>query len=135
MTKKEIIRMVSEKTDLPQQLVKDVVQKTFESIIEVLVQDGRIELRNFGVFKVMERAARFARNPRSNEDVWVPEHETVTFKPGKVMFSQVQRERPKKTTRKKTVKKAKKVATRSTGAAETVAKAPKKTAKKVKKTR
>ena len=101
MTKKDIVRLVSEKTDLSQQAVKEIVQQTLESIIEVLVRDGRIELRNFGVFKVKERAARNARNPRTGEEVQVPEHETVAFKPGKMMVAHVQRERQKKAAAKK----------------------------------
>lgn len=97
MTKKDIVRLVSERTDLSQQAVKEIVQQTLESIIEVLVRNSRIELRNFGVFKVKKRAARNARNPRTGEEVLVPEHETVTFKPGKKMVSYVQRERQKRT--------------------------------------
>ncbi len=135
MTKKDIVRLVSEKTDLSQQLVKEIVQKTFESIIEVLVQDGRIELRNFGVFKVKERVARIARNPRTSEEVWVPEHETVAFKPGKMMVSQVQRQRSRKTSRKKVVKKVRRVAASAPVVVESVAKSPKKVLKKVKKSR
>lgn len=100
MTKKEIVRLVSEKTELSQQQVKEIVQKTFESIIEVLVSDGRIELRNFGVFEVKKRAARNARNPRTGVEVWVDEHETVAFKPGKMMVQKVQRDRKKKTTKR-----------------------------------
>ena len=134
MTKKDIVRLVSETTDLSQQLVKEIVQKTFESIIEVLVQDGRIELRNFGVFKVKERVARVARNPRTSEEVWVPEHETVAFKPGKMMVSQVQRQRSRKTARKKVVKKVRRVSA-SAPVAEPVAKSTKKVLKKVKKSR
>ncbi len=114
MTKKEIVRLVAEKTDLSQQQAKDIVQKTFESIIEVLVHDGRIELRNFGVFEVKVRAARNARNPRTGVEVWVDEHETVAFKPGKMMVAKVQREREKEAAKAKTAKKAKSSAKPST---------------------
>ena len=100
MTKKDIVRLVSEKTDLSQQQVKEIVQLTLESIIHVLVRDGRIELRNFGVFKVKERVARNARNPRTGEEVHVPQHETVAFKPGKLMISRVQGERRRKASAK-----------------------------------
>ena len=111
MTKKDVVRLVAEKTELSQQQAKEVVQKTFESIIEVLVKDGRIELRNFGVFAVKLRAARSARNPRTGVEVWVDEHETVAFKPGKMMVAKVQRARAKKAAKKKaTAAKAAKVA-------------------------
>lgn len=91
MTKKEIVKTISEECDLTQLKTKEVVQRTFEAIIETLVTEGRIELRNFGVFEVKKRAARKARNPRSGEKVDVPEKFVVTFKPGKEMEEQVLR--------------------------------------------
>ncbi len=89
MTKKEIVKTISEECNLTQLVTKKVVQMTFEAIIETLVEEGRIELRNFGVFEVKKRAARKARNPRSGERVHVPEKYVVTFKPGKEMEEKV----------------------------------------------
>src|SRR5688500_6288700 len=68
---------------------KEIVQKTFDAIVKTLVEDGRIELRNFGVFEVKKRAARKARNPRTGQRVDVPEKLVVTFKPGKEMEERV----------------------------------------------
>src|SRR5262245_39901265 len=68
---------------------KEIVQKTFDAIVETLIQDRRIELRNFGVFEVKKRAARKARNPRTGERVDVAEKFVVTFKPGKEMEERV----------------------------------------------
>src|SRR5207244_12431962 len=68
---------------------KEIVQKTFDAIVETLVEDRRIELRNFGVFEVKQRAARKARNPRTGAKVFVPEKFVVTFKPGKEMEEKV----------------------------------------------
>ncbi len=89
MTKKEIVKTISEQCELTQLKTKDIVQKTFEAIIDTLVEEERIELRNFGVFEVKKRAARKARNPRSGERVDVPEKWVVTFKPGKEMEKRV----------------------------------------------
>ena len=90
MTKKDIVRTISDEIGLTQQQTKKIVQRTFDSIIETLVRDGRIELRNFGVFEVKPRAARRARNPRTGDEVIVPEKHVVTFKPGKYMEARVQ---------------------------------------------
>ncbi len=90
MTKKDIVRTISDEVGLTQQQTKKIVQKTFDSIIETLVREGRIELRNFGVFEVKPRAARRARNPRTGDEVIVPEKYVVTFKPGKYMEVRVQ---------------------------------------------
>ena len=89
MTKKEIVKTISDEIGLTQLKTKEIVQKTFDAIVEALVTDGRIELRNFGVFEVKKRAARKARNPRTGDKVHVPEKFVVTFKPGKEMEERV----------------------------------------------
>ncbi len=89
MTKKEIVRAISEELGLTQLRTKEIVQKTFDAIVETLVEDRRIELRNFGVFEVKMRAARKARNPRTGGQVEVPAKFVVTFKPGKEMEAKV----------------------------------------------
>lgn len=89
MTKKEIVKQISEEIGLTQLKTKEIVQKTFDAIIETLVSEKRIELRNFGVFEVKKRAARKARNPRTGERVDVAEKFVVTFKPGKEMEEKV----------------------------------------------
>ncbi len=89
VTKKEIVKTISEEIGLTQLKTKEIVQKTFDAIVDTLVEDRRIELRNFGVFEVKRRAARKARNPRTGEKVLVPEKFVVTFKPGKEMEERV----------------------------------------------
>jgi nucleoid DNA-binding protein len=85
MTKKEIARQVALDAGLSQQQALEVVQQTFNEIIRTLATEGRIELRDFGVFEVRRRAARPARNPRTGETLVTPARNVVTFKPGKVM--------------------------------------------------
>ncbi|MFA5431009.1 MAG: HU family DNA-binding protein [Candidatus Omnitrophota bacterium] len=82
MTKKDIILKVSDDTKLKQIDVKKVVQKTFDCILEALVRGEKIELRNFGIFKIKERKSRTGRNPRTGQTVPVPPRKVVVFKPG-----------------------------------------------------
>ena len=82
-------RAISEELGLTQLQAKQIVQKTFDAIVNTLVEEGRVELRNFGVFEVRWRKARTARNPRTGEKVMVPERCTVTFKPGQAMEQRV----------------------------------------------
>jgi len=89
VTKKEIVKTISDEIGLTQLKTKEIVQKTFDAIVETLVEERRIELRNFGVFEVKQRAARKARNPRTGAKVYVPEKFVVTFKPGKEMEEKV----------------------------------------------
>src|SRR5687767_4554540 len=89
VTKKEIVKQISEELGLTQLKTKEIVQKTFNAIVETLLKDRRIELRNFGVFEVKRRKARKARNPRTGEKVDVEPKNVVTFKPGKEMEERV----------------------------------------------
>jgi integration host factor subunit beta len=76
---------------LTQLKTKDIVQQTFDAIVDTLIEVGRIELRNFGVFEVKMRKARKARNPRTGERVDVEPKKVVTFKPGKEMEERVRK--------------------------------------------
>jgi len=89
VTKKDIVKTIAEQIDLPQLRTKDLVQRTFDALIDALVREGRIELRNFGVVQIKKREARVARNPRTGERVTVPAKSVVTFKPGKEMEARV----------------------------------------------
>ncbi|MBY0526897.1 MAG: integration host factor subunit beta [Gemmataceae bacterium] len=91
VTKKEIVKQISERAELTQLKTKEIVQWTFDAIVDTLIRDGRIELRNFGVFEVKRRKARKARNPRTGEKVDVEPKNVVTFKPGKEMEERVRR--------------------------------------------
>ena len=89
MTKKELARKIAQQFGITQLLALEAVQMVFDGIIETLLVEGRIELRNFGVFEVKKRRARKARNPRTGEHVSVPEKRAVTFKPGREMEQRV----------------------------------------------
>jgi nucleoid DNA-binding protein len=89
VTKKEIVKQISERASLTQLKTKEIVQWTFDAIIDTLIEEGRIELRNFGVFEVKRRKARKARNPRTGAKVEVEPKNVVTFQPGKEMEERV----------------------------------------------
>jgi nucleoid DNA-binding protein len=67
------------------------VQAVLDTVLETIATEGRVELRDFGVFEVKRRAARKARNPRSGETVDVPEKDVVTFSPGKEIQERIER--------------------------------------------
>ncbi|MFO0851191.1 MAG: HU family DNA-binding protein [Gemmataceae bacterium] len=91
MTKKEIVKQIADRAKLTQLKTKEIVQWTFDAIIDTLITEGRIELRNFGVFEVKRRKPRRARNPRTNKPVEVEAKNVVTFQPGKVMEERVRK--------------------------------------------
>ena len=89
MTKKDIIRRIADELNRTTIETAPIVQKTLDAIITILAAEGRIELRNFGVFAVKRRKPRQSRNPRTGEKVMVGERFTVRFKPGRVLEQRV----------------------------------------------
>ena len=89
MTKADLVERVTaqiSRTAGPMISKKDcarVVDAFLESIKEALQGQKNIEVRGFGTFKVRERRARRARNPRSGSEVHVPAKLVPVFKPSK----------------------------------------------------
>ena len=95
-TREDIIRRTSKKLNLTHNHTRLAIDSVLETISEMLIEDRsniRIELRNFGVFEVKPTKAKpRARNPRTNEEVYVPPRRKIHFKPGKNIKTVLQRE-------------------------------------------
>ena len=89
MTKKDMAKAIADEMGLTHGQATEVIQRVLDGITETLCEDGRLELRTFGVFEVRERKPRTARNPRTGETVQVPAKLVVTFRPGRQMEERV----------------------------------------------
>lgn len=89
VTKKELVNRIADATGQTKVVVKEVVQRFLDEIVDELAQGHRLEFREFGVFEVRERAARSAQNPRTLEKVKVPAKRVVKFKVGRSMRERV----------------------------------------------
>ncbi|MBK9388512.1 MAG: integration host factor subunit beta [Planctomycetes bacterium] len=89
MTKKDLVNRISAETSQTKVVVKDILQRFLEHIIDELGRGNRLEFREFGVFEIKERAARRAQNPRTMEKVSVPAKRVVKFKVGRLMRERV----------------------------------------------
>jgi nucleoid DNA-binding protein len=90
-TKKEMVQAIADELGLYRSETLAIIQRVLDGIIQTLVLEGRVELRNFGVFEVKKRKPRKARNPRTGEPVDVPARLVVSFKAGRAMQEQVNR--------------------------------------------
>ncbi len=91
MTKADLVEQVTDAIG-PGITKKDcalVVDGLLASIKAALADHDHIEIRGFGTFKVRERKARVARNPRTGERVEVPARMVPVFKPSKDLREQV----------------------------------------------
>ncbi len=81
MTKADLVEVVASKTGLTRSDVAAVVDEFLESVKRTLENGNNIEIRGFGTFKIKARKARKARNPRTGEEVPVPDRKVPVFKP------------------------------------------------------
>ena len=83
MTKSDIVDIISSSTGISKIETEVVVKGFLETVIDSLKKGEHIELRGFGSFKVVKRAQRVARNPKTNQEVSVPEQFVPVLKMSK----------------------------------------------------
>lgn len=92
MTKRDLVVKIAKETDLIQNDVAAVVQKTLDYIAQELIDGNTIELRNFGVFEIKVRKSRKGRNPnKPTNEVVIPERAVVKFRAGKELKEAVEK--------------------------------------------
>ena len=88
-TRKDVAKKTAEKLGQKILQTEETVDAMFTVLREMMSGDEsniRIEVRNFGVFEVKPTKAKpRARNPRTNEEVFVPARRKTRFKPGKLL--------------------------------------------------
>lgn len=80
MTKADIVDRVALGTGLTKLETEAIIEGFLNTIIEALKEGKGIEIRGFGSYKVKKKKARYARNPRTGETVFVEEHYVPVFK-------------------------------------------------------
>jgi len=89
MTKADIVEDIALKTGLTKKEVGETVDLFLDKVGDLLVQGKHLEIRGFGTFKVKERKARMARNPRTGDAVPVPARKVPVFKVSKMLKDRV----------------------------------------------
>ena len=94
-TKRDIATEIANRKGISVRSSVKLVDEFFTVLRDYLCEDNpyvRIEIRNFGVFEAKPTKAKpRARNPRTNEEIYVPAHKKTRFKPGKILKSYLRR--------------------------------------------
>ena len=77
------MRLIAEGTGLTKTDTAAVADAFIESVVEALEREDHIEIRGFGTFRVVERAPRTGRNPRTGAEVKIAGRKAPIFKPSK----------------------------------------------------
>ena len=86
MTRSDLVEALAERFgQLTHRDAEFAVKALLEAMSDALARGHRIELRGFGSFTISHRPPRMGRNPRSGEQVAIPEKRVPHFKPGKAL--------------------------------------------------
>ena len=85
MTKNELARELAEELDIPRRTVVDIIDAMLDKFTDVLKSGDKVQLTPFGQFKVRDRAARVARNPKTGEPIKVPAKRVLKFIAGRTL--------------------------------------------------
>jgi integration host factor subunit beta len=88
-TKRELVKRIAKMTGQKQDITKEIIQTFLDEVIEELAKGNRLEFREFGVFDIVNKKPRTARNPRTGATVHVPAKRMVHFKVGRLMKQKV----------------------------------------------
>ena len=89
MTKADLVESIATETGVSKNHTAIIVDGMLDAICHALSDGKHLEIRGFGTFKVRERRARRARNPRSGSEVLVPAKLVPVFKPSKELKAQI----------------------------------------------
>ena len=96
MTRSDLVEARAERFgQLTHRDAEFAVKALLEAMRDALARGHRIELRGFGSFTISHRPPRMGRNPRSGEQVAIPEKRVPHFKPGKALREEVDQGTPK----------------------------------------
>ena len=90
ITKKALVKSIAHKKRMDPKNVKMIIDGFMDLVKSNLEEGNRLEFRDFGVFKVVQRKAKVGRNPRFPEkSILIPPKKSVKFSPGQKMKSLV----------------------------------------------
>jgi len=85
MNKTELVAAVAAKAELSKKDAEAAVKAVVDSITEALADGDKVALVGFGTFDVKTRAARTGKNPRTGEQIEIPEAKVPSFKAGSAL--------------------------------------------------
>ena len=90
MNKAELVASVAKSANTTKVQAEKVLNGVLENMVRAMTAGEKVTLLGFGTFSVVERVEKKGRNPQTGQDIVIPAHNAVKFKPGKTLFSRVQ---------------------------------------------
>ena len=85
MNKSEFVAALAEKAGLSKKDAEKALSAFVETVVDEMKAGNKVQLIGFGTFEAKTRAARTARNPRTNETIEIPAAKKPAFTAGKAL--------------------------------------------------
>lgn len=79
LNKPDFIALIAERCDITKKDATEEYENVFGVLAEVLSEGNEVAIPDLGRFKIADRAARIANNPRTGEKVSVPAKKAPKF--------------------------------------------------------
>ena len=89
MNKAELVKAMSDETNLTQKDVEKVLNSFVNQVSSALAKNDKVQLVGFGTFETRERAERTGRNPQTGAEMKIPASVVPAFKAGKALKENV----------------------------------------------
>lgn len=89
VTKKDMVDAVSSKTGLTKDMAAKAIDATLDTVVEKVAQDEVVRFIGFGNFSRVQTAERTGRNPRTGEEIKIPESNRVKFTASKALKERI----------------------------------------------
>jgi len=85
MNKQDLVNFVADELGQTKKVSREIVNAVVAGLTEGLLTEGKVSLIGFGTFQLVKKAARTARNPKTGEEIQVPEKMVPKFRASQVL--------------------------------------------------
>ena len=89
MTKADLVNVVANETRFIKKEVDEVVTATIDAIVNALKDGDKVQLIGFGTFEVKKTPEKKGRNPKTGEEIMIPESKKISFSASKVLKDEI----------------------------------------------
>jgi len=93
MNRNDLIDQLAENSERSKKEAEEVLDAVLTKIAAALESGEKVDIRGFGVFRVIEKKERQGRNPKTGETLTIAAKRVANFKPSKDLAERVNRSR------------------------------------------
>ena len=85
LTRKDITNRLHSRLGISRNLLGNILDDFFESLVAELITKKKIKISSFGTFEVKDKKERIGRNPKNKIEFKISSRKIVKFKPSDII--------------------------------------------------